>query len=243
MPIASDGAVVPPPEAPAPRMPKRKPLKEIQAKKPPLTEETRPSAKVYLGPPDPNKFFRVLPVDGLVEVTGTDAAGAPVIEFIKYYSVRYEGVEYLVLGATLKEELSALTHVSERYLLPCVTEDGVFTLWTMAAVDEQKPTQRRSRCSKDAEQAKVQGEIISTMRKNKEAAVTAVNGWIRRVSAPIDGGRTVQVIRPQGRSWATRVPERPEFDPETWVYEAYGVNVISDMTHDVVLALQGNLDA
>src|SRR5215216_3624827 len=68
----------------------RKPLKDIAVKKPQLTAEAKPSARVYLGPPDGGKFFRVLFVDGLSYRLETDDADIPLVEFVEYFVVTYE---------------------------------------------------------------------------------------------------------------------------------------------------------
>jgi hypothetical protein len=232
-----------PPEKPAHPAPHRKPLKDIAVKKPTLTEEVKPSARIYWGPPSDDKFFRVLPVDGLVELRDeVDADGHPLVEFTAYHILKYEGVDFLIAGGDeLLDAIKPYTNVLKRYHLPCVTEDDVYVLWVMAVSEPQKPQQRR-RFTKDAAQEQEQKAILTMMQQNKDAAIAAVHGWIRRQSSTTDRGRTIKAIPPKGQSWQTRQPIDPGFDAETWVYGAYGDNVIADENHDALLALRGELD-
>jgi hypothetical protein len=231
------------PEKPTHQPPQRKSLKEIAVKKPTLTEEVKPSAKIYWGPPTDDKYFRVLLIEDLVELSDEiDTDGNPLVEFTAYHVLKYEGVDFLIAGGEeLLEAIKPYAKILKRYLIPCVTEDDVCVLWTMAAVEPQRSQQRR-RFAKDAAQEQEQKAIFSMMEQNKAAAIAAVHGWIRRQSSTTDRGRTIDIIPPQGKSWQTRQPLNPAFDAETWVYGAYGANVITDDTHDVLRALRGELD-
>jgi hypothetical protein len=233
-----------PPEKPTHQTPHRKPLKEIAVKKPTLTEEVKPSARIYWGPPSDDKFFRVLLVDGLVELRDeVDADGRPLVEFTAYHVLKYEGVDFLIAGGDeLLEAIKPYANILKRYHLPCVTEDDVYVLWVMAVSEPQRPQHRR-RFAKDAAQEQEQKAILTMMQQNKDAAIAAVHGWIRRQSSTTDRGRTIKAIPPKGPSWQTRQPVDPGFDAETWVYSAYGDNVITDENHDALLALRGELDA
>jgi hypothetical protein len=231
------------PDKPTHQAPRRKSLKDIAVKKPVLTEEVKPSARIYWGPPSDDKFFRILPVDGLVELRDElDADGRPLVEFTAYHVLKFEGVDFLVAGGDdLIDAIKPYANVLKRYHLPCVTEDDVYTLWIMAVSEPQKPQQRR-RFAKDAAQEQEQKAIFTMMQQNKDAAIAAVHGWIRRKSSTTDRGRTINAISPNGQSWQARQPIDPGFDAETWVYSAYGDNVITDENHDVLLALRGELD-
>jgi hypothetical protein len=93
--------------APSPATPAKKsrpPLSAIAVQKPELPEESKPSAKIYFGPPDSGKYFRTLLVPGLCEQTGVDEAGQPIISFTAYHAIKYEGVTFLL--AVTDEDLA-----------------------------------------------------------------------------------------------------------------------------------------
>jgi len=241
-PLAAAGESATP--VPTPKLaPKaRRSLALSMVPKPTLTEEAAPSAKMYQGAPPGEKFFRVLFVDGMTALQGHDEAGVPIVEFQEFYVISYEGVNFLV--SLEPEDLAALqrlTTLKRRYHIPCVTEDGAYTVWIMA-VPWPRKTAVSHRFRKDDAQAREQTQILQSMRENKDAAVLATHTWIRREFDQTLPDRQFRIIPAEGKKWQNRQPQNPGFDAETWVYGCYGNNIIDSLDHDVVKALRGLLD-
>jgi hypothetical protein len=220
----------------------RKPLALSMVPKPTLTNEAPPSAKIYQGAPVGEKFFRVLFVDGMSYLRGSDEAGKPIVEFQEFYVISYEGVNFLVVLEP--DDLAALqqiTTLKRRYHIPCVTEDGVCTVWVMA-VPFQRKTPASKRFRKDDAKEREQTQILKSMKDNRDAAIEATHTWIRREFDQTLPDRQYRVIPAEGKGWVNRKPEDPGFDAETWVFGCYGNNIVDTFDHDVIKALRGLLD-
>jgi hypothetical protein len=228
------------PTQPAPK--NRKPLSLSMVPKPTLTEEVPSSAKIYQGAPVGEKYFRVLFVDGMTYHRGDDEAGNPIVEFQEFYVVSYEGVNFLVvLEPDDLVALQQITTLKRRYHIPCVTEDGVCTVWVMAVPFQRKPSTSK-RFRKDDAREREQTQILKTMRDNRDAAILATRIWIRREFDQTLPDRQYRIHEAEGKAWIDRKPDDPGFDAETWVFGCYGANIIDSFNHDVIKALRGLLD-